>query len=203
MEVLGWIHELSQQAKPSDYTLVQACTFAYHCTHLLRQIRNILTGNSYLVLATYLSIFQQMVDIERIWCSSYDSTQPSIWSIGVHAYQGNFQMHLSAGVLTLLTRACQSDFSQQQRTQFTAMQEFCIATFRTTATKILRMQGVSQSISHHLPSDGFSLGWADAVMVYGSLRTITISPISLGWQRNAANRICAIIKERLGFQFLL
>ena len=202
MEVLSWIHELSQHAKPSDYTLVQACTFAYHCTHLLRRVRKIITGNSYLMMATYLSIFQQMVDIEKIWCSSYDSAQPSIWSIGVHAYQGNFQMHLSASVLTLLTRAYQSGCSQQQHTQFTAMQECCIATFRVTATKILRMQGMSQSTSH-LPSDKFSLGWADAVMVYGSLRTITISPISLDWQRNAANRICAIIKERLGFQFLL
>jgi hypothetical protein len=144
---------------------------------------------------------QQMDEIEKIWCSSYDSAQPSIWSIGVHAYQGNFQMHLSASVLTLLTRACQSGCSQQQHTQITTMQERCSATFRATATKILQMQGMSQSNSH-LPSDGFSLGWADAVMVYGSLRTITISPISLGWQRNAANRMCAIIKERLGFQFL-
>jgi hypothetical protein len=202
MEVLSWIHELCQNAKLSDYTLVQACTFAYHCTHLLGQIRKILTDNSYLVLATYLHTFQQMDDIEKIWCSSYDLVQPSIWSIGVHAYQGNFQMHLSATVLNLLTRACESGCSQQQHTQFTAMQERCITTFRATATKILRMQGMSQSISH-LPSDKFSLGWADAVMVYGSLRTITISPISLGWQRNAANRICAIIKERLGFQFLL
>jgi hypothetical protein len=161
-----------------------------------------LTDNSSLVLAPYLSIFQQMDDIEKIWCSSYDSAQPSIWSIGVHAYQGNFQMHLSASVLTLLTSACQSGCSQQQHTQLTAMQEHCITTFRATATKILLMQGMSQSVNH-LPSDKFSLGWADAVMVYGSLRTITISPISLDWQRNAANRICAIIKERLGFQFLL
>ncbi len=201
MEVLSWIQELCQHAKPSDYTLAQACTFAYHCTHLLGQIRKMLAGNSYPVLGTYLSTFQQMDDIEKIWCSSYDSAQPSTWSIGVHAYQGNFQMHLSASILTLLTRACQSGCSQQD-TQFTAMQERCIATFRDTATKILRMQGMSQSISH-LSSDGFSLGWADAVMVYGSLRTITISPISLAWQKNAANRICAIIKERLGFQFLL
>jgi hypothetical protein len=202
MEVLSWIHELCQHAKGSDYTLVQACTFAYHCTHLLNQIREMFTDNSYLALATYLFIFQQVDDLEKIWSPSYDSAQPSIWSIGVHAYQGNFQMHLSASVLTLLTLACQSGCSQQQHTQLTAMQERCITTFRATATKILRMQGMSQSINH-LPSDTFSLGWADAVMVYGSLRTITISPISLGWQRNAANHICTIIKERLGFQFLL
>lgn len=199
--MLSWIHELCQHAKPSDYTLIQACTFAYHCTHLLSQIRKMLAANSYLpVLATYLSTFQQMDDIEKIWCSSFGSAQPSIGSIGVHAYQGNFQMHLSASVLALLTRGCQTGCSQRQHTQFTAMQERCITTFRDTATKILRMQGMSQSISHSY-RDGFSLGWADAVMVYGSLRTITISPISLDWQKNAANRICTIIKERLGFQF--
>lgn len=200
--MLGWIHELCQHVEPSSYGLVQACTFAYHCTHFLNQILKVLTGNSDPALATYLSTLQHMDEIENIWRSSYDSAQHSIHSIGMHAYQGNFQMHLSARVLTFLLRSCHAGCSQQQQIQSTLMQERCIAKFRATATNILRMHGVSQDIGC-LPSDKFSLGWADAVMVYGSLRTIAISPISLGWQRNAANRICAIIKERLGFQFLL
>lgn len=111
-------------------------------------------------------------------------------------------MHLSASVLNFLLRVCEADCSHQQHIHSTAMQERCIAAFRATATRILHSQGMSQGIAH-LPSHNFNLGWADAVMVYGSLKTIGISPISLGWQRNAANGVCAIIKDRLGFQFLL
>lgn len=188
--------------KPSDYTLIQACVFAYHCTHLLSKIQKVLNGDSDLALANYASTLQQMDEIEKIWNSSYDSKQRPTSSIGVHAYQGNFQMRLSASVLTFLLRAYEAGCSQQQHIHSTAMQERCIATFRATATKILHMQGVSQDIGH-FPSDRFILGWADAVMVYGSLRTIAISPISLDWQRDAANLICAVIKDRLGFQFLL
>ena len=63
------------------------------------------------------------------------------------------------------------------------------------------MQGISQDIDQ-LPGSNFNLGWADAVMVYGSLRTIAMSPLSLRWQAEAANKLRAVIKERLGFQFL-
>jgi hypothetical protein len=178
--------------------MIQTCTFAYHCTRLCSRIRNVLTGSSNLVLASYLSILQQMDETEKIWSFSYGSAQPSISSIGVHAYQGNFQMHLSTSVLTFLLCACQAGCSHQQHLHSTAMQEHCISAFHATATRILHMQDVSQGIGH-LPSNNFNLGWADAVMVYGSLRTIAMSPISLGWQRNAANRVLAMIKERLGF----
>lgn len=182
--------------------MIQACTFAYQCTRLSSQIRKALSGNSDSVLATYSSILQQMDEMGNIWGSSYDSVQPSISSIGVHAYQGNFQMHLSTSLLTFLRRASQADCSQQQHIDSTAMQERCIAAFRATATRILHAQGMSQGIGH-IPSDSRNVGWADAVMIYGSLRTIAMSPISLGWQRNAAKRVCAILKERLGFQLLL
>lgn len=172
--------------------MIQACTFAYQCTRLSSQIRKALSGNSDSVLATYSSILQQMDEMGNIWGSSYDSVQPSISSIGVHAYQGNFQMRLSTSLLTFLRRASQAGCSHQQHVHSTAMQERCIAAFRATATRILHAQGVS-----------LNFGWADAVMIYGSLRTIAMSPISLGWQRNAANRVCAILKERLGFPLLL
>lgn len=186
--------------------MVQACTFAYQCTRLSSQIRKALTGNSDLVLATYSSILQQMDEMGNSWGSSFDSVQPSIPSIGVHAYQGNFQMHLSTSILTFLRRASQAGFSHQQHINSTAMQERCIAAFRATATRILHAQGMSQDMGHlEIPnrSDSLNFGWADAVMIYGSLRTIAMSPNSLGWHRNAANGVCVILKERLGFQLLL
>ena len=181
--------------------MVQACTFAYHSTRLSSQIQKVLAGDSDLLSATYSSILHLMDESEKIWDSSYDSVQPSTSSLGVHAYQANFQMHLSASILTFLLHACQGYCSHEQHTNLTAMQECCIAAFRATATRTLHMQGMSQG-TVHLASNNINFGWADAVMVYGSLRTIAISPISLGWQRNAANRVCRIIKERLGFQLL-
>ena len=156
-------------------------------------------GNSDLALETYSSILQQMDEVEKVWKSSDNSAQPSISSIGVHAYQGNFQMHLSAKVLAFLLRASQTGCSHEQHIRSSAMQERCIATFRATATNILHALGMSQRIDQ-LPSNNLNLGWADAVMVYGSLRTMATSPISLRWQRNAANRVRTRIKERLGFQ---
>lgn len=111
-------------------------------------------------------------------------------------------MHLLASILAFLRRAYQEDCSHHQQIHSAAIQERCIENFRTTATNILCTQGMSQDVDH-ISSDKFNLGWADAIMVYGSLRTILISPVSLMWQRNAASSICATIKERLGFQFLL
>ncbi|KAJ5548434.1 hypothetical protein N7513_005668 [Penicillium frequentans] len=201
-EVLGWIQELSQSMKGSEYILVQACTFAYHCTRLLCQIRNVLTGNLDLALTTYSSIMQQMNETERLWSSSYDSAPPSISSIGVHAYQGNFRMRVSAGLLAFLDRASDSNLFDQPHMDFKAIQERCTAAFRATATSILSLQGIFHGRTHP-PSDRLNLGWGDAVMIYGSLRTIAVSPISLDWQRNAAIGVCAIIKERLGFQLLI
>lgn len=195
MEVLSWIYKLCQCLKPSECIMIQACVFANYCTRLCSRIQKVLSGDSDLVLATYSSILRQMDDTEKFWSSSYNPAQHSISSIGVHAYQGNFQMHLSASVLTFLLRVCQEDCSRQQHIHSTAMQEHCIAAFRTTATTLLHAQDMPQDIGNN-----FNLGWADAVMVYGSLRTIATSPISLGWQGNAANKARAAIQERLGFQ---
>lgn len=181
--------------------MIQAYTFAYHSARLCNLIRKALHGSSDLVLATSLSILQQMDEIESLWGFSYDSVQPSLSSIGVHAYQGNFQMHLSANVLKLLHRACQASCSLQLHEHFSAVEERCITTFRTTATRILNMQGMSEGIPQ-LSVNNFNIGWADAVMVYGPLRTIAMSPISLRWQADAANKARAVIKERLGFQFI-
>lgn len=178
--------------------MIQACVFAYYCTRLCSQIRKVLSGDSDLILATYSSILQQIDETENIWSSSYDSTPHSMSSIGVRAYQGNFQMHLSASVLTFLRRVCEEGCSHQQHIQTITRQEHCIAVFRATATRILHAQDMPQDIGSDL-----NFGWADAVMIYGSLRTIATSPISLDWQRNAANEARAVIKERLGFQFLL
>lgn len=145
---------------------------------------------------------QQMDEAEKIWNSSYDSVPPSLSSIGVHAYQGNFRMHLSAGVLAFLGRASSSGLFNQEHVNFIKVQERCTVAFRATAAAILSVQGVSHGINQ-LPSNRFDIGWGDAVMIHGSLRTIAVSPISLDWQRIAANRACAIIKERLGFQLLI
>lgn len=185
--------------KRSEFILVQACTFAYHCTRLLFQIRNALTGNLDLALATYSSIMQQMDETERLWSYSYDSASLSMSSIGVHAYQGNFRMCVAAGLLAFLDRVSDSNLFDQPHSDFHTVQKRCIAIFRATATSILSVQGISHGHTH-LPSDRFILGWGDAVMIYGSLGTIAVSPISLDWQKNAAVGFCAIIKERLGFQ---
>jgi hypothetical protein len=201
MEVLSWIQQLCQQLNPSEYIMVQACTFAYHCTQLSSQIQRLLSGDTDLVLDTYSSIFQLLDEAEKIWTSSYNAVESSTSSLGVHAYQGNFQMNLSARILTFLLRAREVDCSHQEQIDFTTIQERCIAAFRATATRILHMQGMPEDTCH-LPNSNINFGWADAVMVYGSLRTIEASPISLGWQKNAANRIRVIMKERLGFQLL-
>lgn len=198
--MLSWVHQLCQDVKPSEYTLIEASTFAYHCTRLLNQIQKALIGNSELMPVTYLYILDQLDQLEKD--CSFSCAEPSILSIGVHAYQGNFRMHLLASILAFLRRAYKEECSHQQQIHSAAIQERCIENFRTTATNILRTQGMSQYVDH-ISSDKFHLGWADAIMVYGSLRTIFISPVSLIWQRNAASSICATIKERLGFQFLL
>jgi hypothetical protein len=139
-----------------------------------------------------------MDEMEKLWDFPYDSTQPSMSSIGVHAYQGNFQMRLSASVANFLYRFCLAGCSGQEYTDAMAGYARCVATFLSTATRILCMLGMSPG--SQLPSEGLDFGWADAVMVYGPLRTITMSPISLHWQVDAAKRACGIINERLGFQ---
>lgn len=156
MEVLGWIDELSLSMKRPEYILAQACTFAYHCTRLLCQIRNVLSGSSNLVSATYASIMQQINEMEKIWNSSYDPAPPSISSVGVHAYQGNFRMHLSAGVLAFLDHLSKSNMLNEQHCDLNAIQERCIAAFRATATAILKVQDMSHEI-HHSPTYGFNL----------------------------------------------
>ena len=200
MEVLSWIYELCRPLKSLELITTRAYAFAYHSTRLCSQIQKLIAGNSDLTSATFSSILQQMDKTEKTWGFSDDSMQPSVSSIGVHAYQGNFQMHLSVSVLTFLLHASQEGCSHQQHIHSRAIEYRCITTFRTTATRILHMQGISQDIDQ-LPVNNFNLGWADAVMVYGSLRTIAMSPISLRWQVEAANKVRAVIKERLGFQF--
>ncbi|OQD80507.1 hypothetical protein PENANT_c035G07808 [Penicillium antarcticum] len=111
-------------------------------------------------------------------------------------------MHLSANVSVFLLCASQAGCSQQQHMYSTAKQGRCAAAFRATATRIFHAQGILPGIDN-LPREKFNLGWADAVMVYGSLRTIATSPMSLGWQKDAANRVSVMIKERLGFQLSL
>lgn len=180
--------------------MIQACTFAYHCARFCSQIKNVPTDNLDLVLATYSSISQQLDEMEKIWSSTWDFAQPSASSIGVHAYQGNFQMHLSSNFLSFLLRVFPVGCSQQHINS-TAMQERCITIFRATATKVLHVQGITQGIDR-LHGKDFNLGWADAVMIYGPLRTISVSPISLDWQRMAATKALAMIKKRLGFRIL-
>lgn len=57
------------------------------------------------------------------------------------------------------------------------------------------VQGMSRGTGY-LPTNIFNLGWADAVMVYGSLRAIAISPYFIGLAEQR-------VKERLGFRLLL
>jgi hypothetical protein len=179
--VRAWLHELDKSPKPSEHVMVQACTFAYRCARLCSRIK---AGT---LDVEYSSILQSLDETEKSWSSSCDDS--SIVSVGVHAYQGNFQMRLSASVLASLRAG------HEQHVHSATMQERCIETFRATATRV--MHAMPQGTDHK-----FNLGWADAVMVYGALRTIAISPMSLGWQRNAAKRVLAMIQERLGFRIL-
>jgi hypothetical protein len=140
-----------------------------------------------------------MDETENSWRSSFDPAQPATSSIGVYAYQANFQLHLSATVLASLHGTYQGGCSNQQHDHSIVMQERCIAAFRDTATRILHLQELTQGIEQ-LPRGRLNIGWADAVMIYGFLRTVATSSISLSWQRNTANQLNAMINERLGFQ---
>ncbi|KAJ5266589.1 hypothetical protein N7478_009397 [Penicillium angulare] len=191
-EVLTWISKLRLYMKPSESISIQACQFAYHTTRICSEIRKV-KDNPKITFTFHKSILSQMLAIQKTWDFSCDLIQPSESFIGVHSYQGNFQMHLSASVLNLHDTTYQEDYSHQHYTHFAPMKEHCIATFRNAATRILHMQGTFRNMNH------LELGWGDAVMINGSLRTIATSRLSLPWQVYAASKARAAIKQRLGF----
>lgn len=48
-----------------------------------------------------------------------------------------------------------------------------------------------------------NLGWIDAIMMYGALKTIANSQLSLSWQRKLAQNTLILFREHLGMTFLV
>jgi hypothetical protein len=180
------------------------------------------------LLSSSPSILRDMDDVEQIMHPFSDDKsiadpviQPSLAPytaleqidlhyVGVNAYQCNFRMHVSSNVLTFLLHASRAPgCTPQQKILFARIQHRCIQEFRAGANKVLAMLGMTCSMGFParpeqqtgLTADGNSyrgLGWADAIMVYGSLRRIAVCHISLDWQRDAANHTLGLMKGQLG-----
>jgi hypothetical protein len=65
-------------------------------------------------------------------------------------------MRISASISTLLLRVYRAGCPGEENIHLMAMHERCVATLRNTATRILRMQDISQG-SGQLPSEKFNL----------------------------------------------
>jgi hypothetical protein len=128
--------------------------------------------------------------------------------LGINIYQCNFRMQLSYYVLEFLHHASKAPgCTPHQQIIFTRYQHRCIEEFRALARKALSMLAMTLGLNplslldrlKALKKDSSRIvGWPDAIRVLPPLRFIAACPISLDWQRDAANKILDLMKRQLG-----
>lgn len=129
--------------------------------------------------------------------------------MGVDAYQATFRMRVSYDLLQFLFHASKAPTcTPQQRELFTRLRHRSIEEFRTIANKTLIIVTTFFGMDSLTPLDQLgrrkddikisrTVGWSDVIRILWPLRMITECPISLEWQRDAANKICDLINKQL------
>ncbi|RFU34116.1 hypothetical protein B7463_g2194, partial [Scytalidium lignicola] len=135
--------------------------------------------------------------------------------VGVYSFQCCFRMQLASQVLDFLHHASEApSCTPQQRLLFTQVRNRCIEDFRAVANKILFVLAVTLEVDSPTlleqlkgPKDDKNLsrilGWPDTIrvlwpVVQWSLRLIASSPISLDWQKSAAQKVLEQMNCQLG-----
>lgn len=78
-------------------------------------------------------------------------------------------------------------------------QDRCMWEFWSLSDRVLGLMSHCKIIGEDAcPSD---LGWIDAIMMYGALKTIADSHLSLSWQREMAQSSLMLFREHLGMTF--
>lgn len=119
--------------------------------------------------------------------ASHPSLNPnnmSLRSIINCIYLSNFRLHISSAVLVFLQAASRSSVcTPQQRKLFLRRQDQCMWEFWSISERVLEL---FRHLEFRGEEDCLSvsrLGWVDAMMVAGALKTIAESQLSLSWQR--------------------
>jgi hypothetical protein len=156
-ETITWIRELYRHCEPSEYTVVRACIFSYHCTRLCSRIRRLLDrGNLDELLFSSPSILQDMDEVEEATyplshetpitdCVIEHPLAPyagpdhiDLRYVGVCTYQCNSRMQLSSYFRDFLSHASEAPgCTPQQQIIFTKFRHRCVEEFRAVANKVL------------------------------------------------------------------
>lgn len=135
--------------------------------------------------------------------------------VGVYTYQCNCRMQLSCNAREFLLHASRAaPCTPQQRIIFTQYQDRCVEEFRAVANKVLSVMIIVLDIDSltifdqlkgpgHVTNLSRIVDWPDAIrvlwpVVQWPLRLTATCPLSLDWQRSAANKILNSMNEQLG-----
>lgn len=109
-------------------------------------------------------------------------------------------MHISSAALTLVQEASRAPTcTPQQRNLFMERQDRCMWEFWSLSDRVLGLLSHRKIIGEDacIPN----LGWIDAIMMYGALKTIANSQLSLSWQREMARNSLILFRDHLGMTF--
>lgn len=220
VEVLSWIRTIHQKGTPSERTRTRASIFVYHCTRLSSRIQALLqTNDPSLLLSSSSSILQVVDSLETITDPFHDDPsiadfqipsplaspptlnpkQMSLQTRALNIYMMNFRMCIALVMLPFLKQsACAPGCTPHQRALFMHLQGRCVWEFRSLAERVLGMLLLTHSELMGGDDKTVALGWLEAVMMYGSLRTISASHVSSGPQKEGARKSLRMFKEHLG-----
>jgi hypothetical protein len=110
-------------------------------------------------------------------------------------------MHISSATLIFLQEASRSlACTPQQRDLFLGWQDRCMWEFWSISERVLGL--LRQYNSNGEETIRLSrLGWVDIIMVFGALKTIAESQLSLSWQRKMAQNSLILFQDYLGMTF--
>ena len=226
-ETFAWLIEISRHCTLLENVLLRAVIFSYHCTRLCSHIRKLVDADDLNELLSSLpSILRDLDRVENVThplsyvknitdcviepplaSSTLTDKDGSVPGVCVKNYQCSFRMRLSYHMLEFLFHASKAPgCTPQQRDIFNQYRQRCIEEFRVIAGKVLFM------LSTILSMDSFDLheklkrpsntsriiGWSDATRVLWPLRLIASCPVSLAWQRDAAQKVLITMSKKLG-----
>jgi hypothetical protein len=130
--------------------------------------------------------------------------------ICAESYQIGFRMRVSYHVLELLILASKAPgCTLQQREKFAQHRRRCIEDFRALSNKVLSMLPMTLDAGSvrlfetmQGPKDQKRIprvmGWSDAMRILWPLRLIVSCPMSLYWQKDAANKVLDMMSSQMG-----
>jgi hypothetical protein len=194
--------------------MTRASLFVYHCTHLSSRIQALLeTNEAALLLAKSSSILHTVDSLETTTDPLDDPSitdlqipsplasplalnpdKMSVHYMALVCYTSNFRMWIALSVLHFVTQAsCCLACTAEQQALFMDVQERCAWEFQSLAHRVL-----SYTERQLVDNQGFALGWLEATMMYGSLRTIAGCQLSSSALKEGARKTLVLFKEHLG-----